>query len=180
MSILNSLIFYDHPQSGFFTTLQRFASPRAPLPLTFPSIYHGIESTSCQSERNLSTLGFLIGNLRNSLLPAKVERMMFLWLNRLYISEGKTLRDVIEGNKSAVALAERRSNPLMRRQRARMSVFELLCRSQQLECWGAVGLDLFWRVFDYVYPRVEAYLWRLSVCLFSVSLLLHFYFWVYL
>ena len=67
-------------------------------------LYHGIESTSCQSKRNISALGFLIGSLRNSMLPAKVERMMFLRINRLYILKVKTLRDVIEGNKSAVAL----------------------------------------------------------------------------
>ena len=67
-------------------------------------LYHGIESASCQSKRNFSALGFLIGSLRNSMLPAKVERIMFLQLNRLYIPEVKTLRDVIEGNKSAVAL----------------------------------------------------------------------------
>ena len=30
--------------------------------------------------------------------------MMFLRLNRMYIPEVKTLRDVIEGNKSAIAL----------------------------------------------------------------------------
>ena len=53
-------------------------------------LYHGIESTSSQSERNFSALGFLIGSLRNSMLPAKVERMMFLRLNRLYIPEVKT------------------------------------------------------------------------------------------
>ena len=41
--------------------------------------------------------------LRNSMLPAKVDRMMFLRLNRMYIPEVKTLRNVIEGNKSAVA-----------------------------------------------------------------------------
>ena len=67
-------------------------------------LHHGIESTSCQSERNISALGFLIDSLRNSMLPAKVKRMMFLRLNRLYSPEVKTLRDVIEGNKSAVAL----------------------------------------------------------------------------
>ena len=56
-------------------------------------LYHGIESTGGQSERNISALGFLI---------AKVERIIFLRLR--YIPEVKTIRDVIEGNKSAVAL----------------------------------------------------------------------------
>ena len=50
-------------------------------------LYHGIESTSCESEMNFSALGILIGSLRNSMLPAKVERMVFLRLNMLYIPD---------------------------------------------------------------------------------------------
>ena len=35
-------------------------------------LHHAVESTSCQSERNFSALGLLIGNLRSSMLPSKV------------------------------------------------------------------------------------------------------------
>ena len=55
-------------------------------------LYNGIESTSCQTERNLSALSFLIGSLRSSISPGKVERLlMFLRLNRLFVPEVKKL-----------------------------------------------------------------------------------------
>ena len=66
-------------------------------------LFHGIESTSCQAERNFSALAFLIGSLRSSMLPGKVERLMFLRLNRLYIPEVKALHDAVEANKAAAA-----------------------------------------------------------------------------
>ena len=48
----------------------------------YRSVYHGIEATSCQAERNFSALAHLIGDLRRSMLASKVERMMFIRLNR--------------------------------------------------------------------------------------------------
>ena len=66
-------------------------------------LYNGIESTSCQAERNFSALAFLIGSLRSSISPNKVERLMFLRLNRLFIPEVKALHDAIELNKAAAA-----------------------------------------------------------------------------
>ena len=66
--------------------------------------YHGIESTSCQAERNFSTLSTLIGSLRSSMLTSKkVERMMFLRLNRLFIPEVRALNDAVVANKAAAA-----------------------------------------------------------------------------
>ena len=47
-------------------------------------LYHGVEATSCQSERNLSALSFLIAHLRSSMAPFKVEQMMFLRLNQRF------------------------------------------------------------------------------------------------
>ncbi|CAN0073680.1 unnamed protein product, partial [Ascophyllum nodosum] len=41
-------------------------------------VYNGIESTSCQAERKFSALAFLIGHLRSTTAPGKVERLMFL------------------------------------------------------------------------------------------------------
>ena len=32
-------------------------------------LYHAIDSTSCQAERNFSALALLIGNMRSSMLP---------------------------------------------------------------------------------------------------------------
>lgn len=66
-------------------------------------LYHGIESTSCQADRNFSALAFLIGSLRSTMLPGKVERIMFLRLNRLFIPEVKALDDAIQANKAAAA-----------------------------------------------------------------------------
>ena len=37
-------------------------------------LYHGVEATSCQAERNFSALANLIGDLRSSMLASKVER----------------------------------------------------------------------------------------------------------
>ena len=56
--------------------------PGLPYLALIARLYHGIKSTSCQAERNFSTLSNLIGSLRSSMLPSKVERMMFLRLNR--------------------------------------------------------------------------------------------------
>ncbi|CAN0396167.1 unnamed protein product, partial [Hapterophycus canaliculatus] len=45
-------------------------------------LYHGVEATSCQAERNFSALAHLIGQLRTNMLASKVERMLFVRLNR--------------------------------------------------------------------------------------------------
>jgi len=42
--------------------------------------------------------------MRSSMLPHKVERMMFLRLNRLVIPEVKALHNAVEANKAAAAL----------------------------------------------------------------------------
>ena len=65
-------------------------------------LYNGIESTSCQAERNFSALAFLIGHLRSTTAPGKVERLMFLRLNRLFIPDIKALQhDAGEAKKAA-------------------------------------------------------------------------------
>ena len=50
-------------------------------------LYHGVEATSCQAERNFSALANLIRNLRSSMLASKVERMMFTRLNKHMVDE---------------------------------------------------------------------------------------------
>ena len=64
-------------------------------------LYNGIESTSCQAERNFSALAFLIGHLRSTTAPGKVERLMFLRLNRLFVPDIKALHDAVEAKKAA-------------------------------------------------------------------------------
>ena len=43
---------------------------------------HGVDATSCQADRTFSALAHLIGDLRSNMLASKVERMMFIRLNR--------------------------------------------------------------------------------------------------
>ena len=52
---------------------------------------HGTEATSCQTERKVSTLAHPIGDLRSRMLASKVERMMFIRLNRHLIDEVREL-----------------------------------------------------------------------------------------
>ena len=42
---------------------------------------------SCQAERNFLARAHLIGDLRSNMLASKVERMMFIRLNRHLIDE---------------------------------------------------------------------------------------------
>ena len=57
------------------------APPDLPHLALVARLYHGVEATSCQAERNFSSRSFLIGPLRASISPFKVEQMMFLKLN---------------------------------------------------------------------------------------------------
>ena len=67
-------------------------------------LYNWIESTSCQAEiMNFSAFSFLIGSLRSSISPGKVEQLMLLRLNRSFIPEVKALHDAMEANKAAAA-----------------------------------------------------------------------------
>ena len=50
-------------------------------------LYHGVEATSCQAERNFSPLAHLIGDLYSNMLASKVERMVFIRLNRHMVDE---------------------------------------------------------------------------------------------
>ena len=45
-------------------------------------LYHGVEATSCQAERNFSSRSFLIGTARASMSEFKVEQTMFLKLDQ--------------------------------------------------------------------------------------------------
>ena len=58
------------------------ASPDLPYPPFLDRLYHGVEAVSCQGERNFSLLSILIGTLRASMSPFKVEQIMFLKLNQ--------------------------------------------------------------------------------------------------
>ena len=79
---------------------------------------HRIEATSCQAERKCSALANPIGDLRKRMLASKVERMMFIRLNRHLIDEVSELdaavaqarARVAKSAQIAVAAQEERSN----------------------------------------------------------------------
>ena len=81
-------------------------------------LYHGVKATNCQAERNFSALAHLIGDLRSRMLASKVERMMFIRLNRHLIDEvreldvavAQALARVAKSAQIFVAAQEERSN----------------------------------------------------------------------
>ena len=76
---------------------------------------HGVEATSCQAERNYSSLSFLIGTLRASMSPFEVEQIMLLKLNQGCLPEVQKYNAVI------AAQQERRSQCLQDVQSAQNS-----------------------------------------------------------
>ena len=71
------------------------APPDLPHLAFVARLYHGVEATSCQAERNFSSLSFLIGTLRARMSPFKVEKMMFLKLNQGCLPEVQKYNAVI-------------------------------------------------------------------------------------
>ena len=65
-------------------------------------------SDSCQTERSFSALD-LIGDLRSSMLVSKVERMMFIRLNRHLIDEVHELNTAIAQARARVAKSAHKS-----------------------------------------------------------------------
>ena len=83
------------------------APPDLPY-LALPArLYHGVEATICQAERNFSSLSFFIGTLRASMTPFKVEQMMFVKSNQGYLPD-----EVQKYNAVIAAQQERRSQCL--------------------------------------------------------------------
>ena len=64
------------------------ASGTVILPARWPHVglvarlYAGIDTTSCQAERNFSALKLAVSDLRASMSPTKIEQTLFLRLNR--------------------------------------------------------------------------------------------------
>ena len=72
-------------------------------------LYHGVEATSCQAERNFSALANLIGDLRSSMLASKVERMMFIRLNKHMVDEVRDFDAAKAKAKARVAKSAKQS-----------------------------------------------------------------------
>ena len=85
------------------------APPDLPYLALLDCLYHGVEATSCQAERNFSSPSFLIGTLRASMSPFKVEQMMFLKSNQGCLPEVQKYNTVIV---AIAAQQERRSQCL--------------------------------------------------------------------
>ena len=85
----NMLGFWNRRGTDSVCPTTSTATSPAEMPyLAFISrLYHGIEATSCQAERFFSALAHLIGDLRSRMLARKVERMVFIRLNRHLIVE---------------------------------------------------------------------------------------------
>ena len=66
-------------------------------------LYHGIEATTCQAERNFSALAHLIGDLPSRMLASKVERMAFIRLNRHLIGRVRELDVAVAQARARVA-----------------------------------------------------------------------------
>ena len=64
-------------------TGEHAAPPDLPHLALLARLYHGVEAaTSCQAERNLSSLSVLIGTLRAIVSPFKVEQVVLFELNQ--------------------------------------------------------------------------------------------------
>ncbi|CAM9670593.1 unnamed protein product [Ascophyllum nodosum] len=73
---------------------------------------HGIEATSCQAGRNSSALAHLIGDLPSRMLSiSKVERMMFIRLNRYLIDEVRELDAAVAQARARVTKSPQISVP---------------------------------------------------------------------
>eukprot|EP00752_Nemacystus_decipiens_P004552 g4156.t1 len=85
----NLLGFWNRRATGSVCAAAGPATSPADMPyLAFIARLHlGIEATSCRTERNLSALAHLIGDLRYDMLSHRVERMMLVRLNKHLLSE---------------------------------------------------------------------------------------------
>ena len=73
-------------------TMSTVTSPAEMSYLAFiVRVYRGIEATTCQAEQIFSALAHLIGDLRSRILASKVERMVFIRLNRRLIGKVREL-----------------------------------------------------------------------------------------
>ena len=76
---------------------------------------------SCQAERIFSALAHLIGDLRSNMLASKVERMMFIRLNRHLVDEVHEL-DAAKAQARARVSKSAQKSAVAQQERASMSV----------------------------------------------------------
>ena len=90
---LNPLGFWNLRGTDSVCSMTSTVTSPAEMPyLAFIArLCHEIEATSCQAERFFSALAHLIGDLRSRMFVSKVDRMMFIRLNRHLIDEVREL-----------------------------------------------------------------------------------------
>ena len=129
-------------------------------------LYHGVEATSCQAERNFSALANLIGDLRSNMLASKVERMMFIRLNKHMVDEVRDL-DATKAKARARVAKSAKQSTTAQQERANMVVDVSLLISRfffffflflydddvqvfnyaqknKISCWRLTGEQLLW------------------------------------
>ena len=72
-------------------------------------LYHGVEVTNCQAERIFSALANLIGDMRSNMLASKVERMVFIRLNKHMFDEVRDFDAAKARAKARVAKSAKQS-----------------------------------------------------------------------
>ena len=85
-------------------------------------LFHGIEATSCEAERNISALTHLFGYLRINILTSREENIMFIRVNSHLMDEVRGLDAAVEQARAravknvhkSVAVQEKRSNITIR------------------------------------------------------------------
>ena len=98
----------------FCPTTGKILSPAdMPYLTVIARLFHAIDATSCQAERNFSSLAHPIGDMCSNMLPANVERIMFVRLNKQFIEEVKELDaavmlEQVRAAKSAAVQGRRR------------------------------------------------------------------------
>ena len=76
---------------------------------------------SCQAERSFSALAHLIGDLRSNMFASKVERMMFIRLNRHLVDEVHEL-DAFNAQERARVAEIAQKSAQAHQEKSRMSV----------------------------------------------------------
>ena len=106
------------------------APPDLPHLALLARIYHGVEATSCQAERNFSSLSVLISISRASINAFKVEeQIMFLKLNQGCLPEVQSTTRPLRRSKKDAANASRMGNRHNKRRLLRrrwMSKYKIL------------------------------------------------------
>ena len=125
-------------------------------------LYHEIEATSCQAERIFSALAHLIGDLCSSMLASKVERMVFIRLNRHLIDEVRELDAAVVQARARIAKSAQKS-VAAQEERSNMSVGLTVQIPRMVIVWivPLVCLPLFSLLGIFFFVCVLLLFWRL-------------------